>query len=584
MAALIRDSSTVKVGDGEVTVRGWIQDTRNLGGISFIALRDRYGVIQLTLPKKKIEPELFKTLTTISRESVVAVTGEVKESNQTELGLEIIPSAVEVYSEASTPLPMGVIDKVNVEMDTRLNNRFMDLRKPEIRAIFELKSLMVRLIVEAMEENGFTQVYTPKIVGSGAEGGATLFQIEYFGKKAYLAQSPQLYKQMLMVAGMDRYYQVARCFRDEDSRKDRQPEFTQLDIEMSFIEEKDIQDNMERMLAYIWKGLYGEELQIPFPRISYMEAMERYGSDKPDLRYGLPLEKLTEVFRETNYGIMKKIVAEGGIIVGMNLKKDIAGDKIGRNDVDRYIALAKKFGLGGLTWMRVVNGELDSNIVKYFTDDNKKGIKETMKAEEGDLIFLMAGPWKRTLEGAGLMRRQLAADLGLVPEGTFQFHWLVDCPMFEVDPVSGKKDAFHHPFVLPYDNFKKGACFDILLNGNELGSGSMRINRPEMQVEVLHQLGLSDERIEENFGWFIKALSYGAPPHGGIAIGVDRVIAILLGKETIRDTIAFPKNKKAESLIDGSPDKIDDEKLEELQLMSLAMDDVDFDIEEEDIE
>ena len=281
---------------------------------------------------------------------------------------------------------------------------------------------------------------------------------------------------------------------------------------------------------------------------------------------------------------MKKIVAEGGIIVGMNLKKDIACDKIGRNDVDRYIALAKKFGLGGLTWMRVVNGELDSNIVKYFTDDNKKGIKETMKAEEGDLIFLMAGPWKRTLEGAGLMRRQLAADLGLVPEGTFQFHWLVDCPMFEVDPVSGKKDAFHHPFVLPYDNFKKGACFDILLNGNELGSGSMRINRPEMQVEVLHQLGLSDERIEENFGWFIKALSYGAPPHGGIAIGVDRVIAILLGKETIRDTIAFPKNKKAESLIDGSPDKIDDEKLEELQLMSLAMDDVDFDIEEEDIE
>ena len=207
-----------------------------------------------------------------------------------------------------------------------------------------------------------------------------------------------------------------------------------------------------------------------------------------------------------------------------------------------------------------------------------------MKAEEGDLIFLMAGPWKRTLEGAGLMRRQLAADLGLVPEGTFQFHWLVDCPMFEVDPVSGKKDAFHHPFVLPYDNFKKGACFDILLNGNELGSGSMRINRPEMQVEVLHQLGLSDERIEENFGWFIKALGYGAPPHGGIAIGVDRVIAILLGKETIRDTIAFPKNKKAESLIDGSPDKIDDEKLEELQLMSLAMDDVDFDIEEEDIE
>ena len=248
MAALIRDSSTVKVGDGEVTVRGWIQDTRNLGGISFVALRDRYGVIQLTLPKKKIEPELFKTLTTISRESVVAVTGEVKESNQTELGLEIIPSAVEVYSEASTPLPMGVIDKVNVEMDTRLNNRFMDLRKPEIRAIFELKSLMVRLIVEAMEENGFTQVYTPKIVGSGAEGGATLFQIEYFGKKAYLAQSPQLYKQMLMSTGLDRVFELGPAFRAEKSNTNRHvTEFISFDGEFTWIND---QEDVMHMIEY----------------------------------------------------------------------------------------------------------------------------------------------------------------------------------------------------------------------------------------------------------------------------------------------------------------------------------------------
>ena len=584
----------------EVCLQGWVRFSRDHGGVAFIDLADRYGITQVVfdpedLPAGTDAQALANVMKTFTRESAGSVNGIVRkrvdgtEDARNNTGeVEVLTTSAELLSRSEVP-PFEIGDQkegVLPSEDVRLEYRYLDLRRTEMIRAIESRSKFIHLARQYLESQGFLEIETPMLAKSTPEGARDYVVPSrvHPGTFYALPQSPQLYKQMLMVAGMDRYYQVARCFRDEDSRKDRQPEFTQLDIEMSFIEEKDIQDNMERMLAYIWKGLYGEELQIPFPRISYMEAMERYGSDKPDLRYGLPLEKLTEVFRETNYGIMKKIVAEGGIIVRMNLKKDIAGDKIGRNDVDRYIALAKKFGLGGLTWMRVVNGELDSNIVKYFTDDNKKGIKETMKAEEGDLIFLMAGPWKRTLEGAGLMRRQLAADLGLVPEGTFQFHWLVDCPMFEVDPVSGKKDAFHHPFVLPYDNFKKGACFDILLNGNELGSGSMRINRPEMQVEVLHQLGLSDERIEENFGWFIKALSYGAPPHGGIAIGVDRVIAILLGKETIRDTIAFPKNKKAESLIDGSTDKIDDEKLEELQLMSLAMDDVDFDIEEEDIE
>ena len=584
----------------EVCLQGWVRFSRDHGGVAFIDLADRYGITQVVfdpedLPAGTDAQALANVMKTFTRESAVSVNGIVRkrvdgtEDARNKTGeVEVLITSAELLSRSEVP-PFEIGDQkegVLPSEDVRLEYRYLDLRRTEMIRAIEFRSKFIHLARQYLESQGFLEIETPMLAKSTPEGARDYVVPSrvHPGTFYALPQSPQLYKQMLMVAGMDRYYQVARCFRDEDSRKDRQPEFTQLDIEMSFIEEKDIQDNMERMLAYIWKGLYGEELQIPFPRISYMEAMERYGSDKPDLRYGLPLEKLTEVFRETNYGIMKKIVAEGGIIVGMNLKKDIAGDKIGRNDVDRYIALAKKFGLGGLTWMRVVNGELDSNIVKYFTDDNKKGIKETMKAEEGDLIFLMAGPWKRTLEGAGLMRRQLAADLGLVPEGTFQFHWLVDCPMFEVEHVSGKKEAFYHPFVLPYDNFKKGACFDILLNGNELGSGSMRINRPEMQVEVLHQLGLSDERIEENFGWFIKALSYGAPPHGGIAIGVDRVIAILLGKETIRDTIAFPKNKKAESLIDGSPDKIDDEKLEELQLMSLAMDDVDFDIEEEDIE
>ena len=381
---------------------------------------------------------------------------------------------------------------------------------------------------------------------------------------------------MLMVGSMDRYYQVARCFRDEDSRKDRQPEFTQLDMEMSFVDMEDIQKVMEDMMAYIWKGLYGKELKTPFPHIAYRDAMERFGSDKPDMRYGLEFTTLTDVVRDAPYKIFQNILAEGGIVAGLNLKAEFAGDKVGRNDVDRYIAYAKKVGLGGLTWMRCVNGKLESNIVKYFTPEILENIKKTMKAEEGDLLFIVAGPWKATYESAGFLRIKIAEDLGLVPEDEFQFFWMDQCPMFEVDPVSGKYTAFHHPFVLPQndldDDYVGGACFDLCLNGNELGSGSLRIHDPELQRKVFYKLGLDDERIEKAFSYFIEMLSYGAPPHGGIAIGVDRLCAILLHKDTIRDVIAFPKNKRAVSLLDGSPSPVDDDKLEELQIISLAGD------------
>ena len=335
-------------------------------------------------------------------------------------------------------------------------------------------------------------------------------------------------------------------------------------MEMSFVDMKDIQDMIEGMMSYIWKGLYNEELKTPFPHIAYRDAMERFGSDKPDMRYGLEYVKLTDVVRDAPYKIFQNVIAEGGIVAGMNLKKDIAGDKIGRNDRDRYIHYAKKVGLGGLTWMWVENGKLESNITKYFTPEILENIKTTMNAEEG---------------GGGFVRKKIAEDLGLIPENEFQFFWMDECPMFEIDPVSGKYDAFHHPFVLPQndleDEYVGGACFDLCLNGNELGSGSLRIHNADLQKAVFHKLGLDDERIEENFGFFVEALSYGAPPHGGIAIGVDRLCAILLNKDTIREVIAFPKNKRAVSLLDGSPEKVDDSKLEELQIISLAGD-IDF--------
>ncbi|MCQ2085830.1 MAG: aspartate--tRNA ligase [archaeon] len=575
----------------KVCLEGWVRFSRNHGGVAFIDLADRYGVTQIVfdpedLPIGADTSTLSNTLRTFTRESVVSVNGIVRkriagtEDDRNNTGeIEVLITSAELLNKSAIP-PFEIGDQKEGALpneDVRLEYRYMDLRRTEMIHAMEFRSRFLHLARQYFESQRFLEIETP-ILARGTPEGARDYIVPSrinSGRFYALPQSPQLYKQMLMVAGLDRYYQIAKCFRDEDSRKDRQPEFTQLDVEMSFIDENDIRSCIENMLAHVWRGLYNKDLQTPFPKISYTEAMEKYGSDKPDLRYELPLENLTNTFKETNYGILKKIVADGGIVVGINVSHTILKEKIGRNDVDRYIDLAKRFGLGGLTWVRIANEELESNIVKYFTPKNKADIKNIMNAKDGDLIFLMAGPKRKTLEGAGLIRKQLAIDLDLIPKNTFQFHWLVDCPMFEVDPISGKKDAFHHPFVLPYDNFKKGACFDILLNGNELGSGSMRINNPEVQVEVLHQIGMSDEEIEKNFGWFIKALGYGAPPHGGIAIGIDRIIAILLNKETIRDTIAFPKNKKAQSLVDKSPSKIDDERLEELQLISLSDNDVD---------
>ncbi|MCQ2052613.1 MAG: aspartate--tRNA ligase [archaeon] len=581
----------------EVCLQGWVRFRRDHGGVTFIDLVDRYGTTQVVFDPESLSvgidtQALANIVKTFTRESVVSVNGIVRKRVEgtndirNDTGdIEVLITTAKLLNKSELP-PFELGNQKEGMLpgeDVRLEFRYLDLRRTEMIKTMEFRSRFVHLLRQYLESQKFLEIETPILAKSTPEGARDYMVPSrvHPGTFYALPQSPQLYKQMLMVAGMDRYYQLAKCFRDEDSRKDRQPEFTQLDMEMSFVTEKDIQDNIEHMLAYVWKSIYGKELQIPFPRISYLEAMEKYGSDKPDLRYNLPLVKLSDDLRNTNYGIFKKVIAEGGVIVGLNLKSDIALEKVGRNDVDRYIDLAKKFGLGGLTWMRVKNGTLESNIVKYFTPENIEVIKSKMDAEEGDLLFFMAGPWKKTLEGAGFMRRQLASDLNLIPKNTFQFHWLVDCPMFEVDPVSGKKDAYHHPFVLPYDNYNKGACFDILLNGYEIGSGSLRIYDPDVQKKVFHILGMSDEKIDEDFGWFIKALGFGAPPHGGIAIGIDRLITVLLNKETIRDTIAFPKNKKAESLVDNSPGKVDDERLEELQIMSLAINDTDFDNIEE---
>ena len=585
----------------EVCLQGWVRFSRDHGGVAFIDLADRYGITQVVfdsedLPSEAEVKRISDIMKGFTRESAVSISGIVRnrvegtsDARNPTGEVEVLIFDAEVLGKSKTP-PFEVGDqKENVlpNEDVRMKYRYLDLRRTEMIEALTLRSRFMTLAREYLNSAKFLEVETPILARSTPEGARDYIVPSrvHPGSFYALPQSPQLFKQMLMVGGIDRYYQFARCFRDEDSRKDRQPEFTQLDMELSFVEEKDIQDTIENMIVHLWKGLYGTDLKTPFPRIGYVEAMERFGTDKPDMRYGLEFTKLTEVVKDVPYEIFQRIMKAGGIVAGLNVTAELSGGRVGRNDIDRYIEYAKKAGLGGLTWMKVENGVPTSNITKYFTPEILEGIKTALNADEGDILFLIAGPWKQTYEGGGALRIKIAEDLGLVPEGTFQFLWLVDCPMFETDPISGKKDAFHHPFVKPLGDVNEdgcmGACFDLCLNGNELGSGSLRINDPEVQRDVLRVLGKTDEEIENEFGFFVESLEYGAPPHGGIAIGVDRFITILLGKDTIRDVIAFPKNRKSASLLDGSPTKVPDEKLEELQIMSLSLDGIDFDFDEE---
>ena len=572
----------------DVCLQGWVRFSRDHGGVAFIDLADRYGITQVVYdPEDSKKNSLEETLKTFSRESVIQIKGTVRkrvegtEDKRNPTGeIEVLIKSAELLNKSAIP-PLEIGDQKEGALpgeDTRMKYRYLDLRRSEMIHAMEFRSKFLHLARQYLESQKFLEIETP-ILGRSTPEGARDFIVPsriHPGSFYALTQSPQLYKQMLMVAGMDRYYQVARCFRDEDSRKDRQPEFTQLDMEMSFVDMKDIQDLIEGLVAHIWKGLYGEKLKTPFDRISYDVAMEKYGSDKPDLRFGLEMVTLTDVVKDAPYNIFQKVIANKGIITGINIKKEFS-DKIGRNEVDRYIHFVQSIGMGGLTWMRAKDGTLDSNIVKYFTPEIIANIRKKMDVEDGDLLFLLAGAKKATLEGAGTLRKKLAEDLDLIPKDKHQFLWLVDCPMFEIDPVSGKKDAFHHPFVLPDKDYVGGSSFDLVLNGNELGSGSLRIHNVDVQKEVFKLLGMSDEKIEEDFGFFLNALSYGAPPHGGIALGIDRFVTILLGKDTIRDTIAFPKNKMGISLLDASPAKVEDSKLDELQIMTLNIDDIEFD-------
>jgi len=392
---------------------------------------------------------------------------------------------------------------------------------------------------------------------------------------------------MLMVGGVERYYQVARCFRDEDSRADRQPEFTQLDMEMSFVEMEDILSMVEGMYAYVWKEMFDEHLPTPFPRIELKDSLARYGTDAPDVRFGLEMEEVTDLVKDAPYEIFQRVLSKGGMVTCIDLKGSLIKEQdtdgsVGRKQVDRLIDWAKSQGMGGLTWMRMTPDGLSSNIVKYFPEEVRQAIVERTDAQPGDLLLYLAGPRETVLRAGGQLRLKLAKDLGLLEGKGHQFVWLVSCPLFQKDPATGGLTSFHHPFVRPVGDVipegkdcanGMGHSYDLVFDGSEIGSGSMRNHDPEMQRKVFGILGMDEATMQKEFDFLLEALEFGAPPHGGVGMGVDRLCAMLLGCESIRDVIAFPKNKKFQSLVDGAPTKVEEAKLSELQLLCLADED-----------
>ena len=584
-----------------VQLAGWIRFSRDHGGVLFFDLADAYGTTQVVYDpeamSEKGDRESFeRMLKSFGRESVISVTGVVRnrvpgtEDPRNPTGqLEILIEDAKLLN-SSRPLPFEVAEQKGSLLpseDLRLRYRFLDLRRTQMANNLRFRHRVIASARRALDAEGFVEIETPVLCRQTPEGARDFIVPSRISPGTFYAlpQSPQLYKQMLMVGGMDKYYQLARCFRDEDSRADRQPEFTQLDVEMSFIDDTDVQALIERVLAGVWRSVYGKELKTPFPRITFYDAMHSYGTDAPDIRYDLKLNDVTEIVKDAKYEIFQRILGKGGRVVCINVKADLMrptsndDSAVGRNEVDRLIEWAKSQGMGGLTWMRMTKDGLQSNIVKYFPASVTKQLEAKLGAQEGDLLLFLAGSEIAALKAGGELRRKLNRDLRLTEGKDHQFVWLVGCPLFQKDSVTGQLEAFHHMFVKPVkggiddgeDLFCiAGMSYDLVMDGSEIGSGSVRCHDPEVQRKVFKLMGMSDEKIDNDFGFFLEALGYGAPPHGGIALGMDRLVSLMLGCESIREVIAFPKNKKFQSLMDGAPAKVEEAKLSELQLLCLA--------------
>jgi aspartyl-tRNA synthetase len=557
----------------EVALCGWVAHSRDHGGVVFLDLRDREGLVQVVF-HPEIAPEAHRVAAELKAESVVRAVGEVRRRPEGTVNegiptgeVEVAARAVEVLAEAETP-PFPVEDDVQAEERLRLQYRYLDIRRPEMTRVLRLRHRAFSAIRRFFDERGFVEVETPMLTRSTPEGARDFLVPSRLSPGSFYAlpQSPQLFKQILMVAGLDRYYQIVRCFRDEDLRADRQPEFTQLDVEMSFVAEEDVFSLVEQMLADVWAEVLEAEVKAPFSRLPYAEAMARYGSDKPDTRYGMELSDLSTAFRGTGFRAFSTVLEKGGVIKGFAAPGAASWS---RQDLDELRIEAQGRGATGLVWMAFAGSEIRSPVQKHLSSDEVAAVREGTGAGDGDLALLVADQEARANTVLDGLRRHMAERLDLIPMNRWDFLWITEPPLFEWNEEDGRWVSVHHPFTSPATDdldpaTAKARGYDIVVNGWELGGGSIRIHRPDVQRKVFEALGMASDEAEEKFGFLLSAFRYGVPPHGGIAIGLDRVAMVLAGVENIREVIPFPKTQSGTDLLTGAPADVDEAQLRDL--------------------
>ncbi|WP_029097430.1 aspartate--tRNA ligase [Brevibacillus thermoruber] len=564
----------------EVVLNGWVQKRRDLGGVIFIDFRDRTGIVQIVF-----NPEFNKTAWEIAdkvrSEYVLAVKGTVVKRDPEAVNpklktgeVEVHVAEIEILNDAKTP-PFPVEDEIDVDEQVRLKYRYLDLRRPEMQRSLMLRSKASKAFRDFLDSRGFVEVETPILTKSTPEGARDYLVPSrvHPGEFYALPQSPQLFKQLLMVSGLERYYQIARCFRDEDLRADRQPEFTQVDIETSFLSMEELLPMMEQMVAHVFKETIGVDVPTPFPRLTYAEAMARYGSDKPDIRFGMELTDVSDLVANSDFKVFASAVAGGGQVKAINAK---GCGHYSRKEADDLGKFAARYGAKGLAWMGFKDGEVKGPIAKFFSAEEIDALKQRLAAEEGDLLLFVADKPKVVADALGALRSKLGAELGLIDHSKFAFLWVVDFPLLEWDEEAQRYVALHHPFTRPKDEdlhlFEtdpgqiRAQAYDMVLNGYELGGGSMRIYKRDVQEKMFKALGFSQEEAREKFGFLLDAFEYGTPPHGGIALGLDRLVMLLAGRSNLREVIAFPKTASASDLMMDAPGQVEPVQLAELNI------------------
>lgn len=562
-----------------VTVMGWVQKKRNLGSLIFVDLRDRSGLLQLVFDDN--DKEVFEKAGKLRNEFVIAAVGTVNKragsvNESMETGdIEINVTSLRILSESETP-PIPVDDDANTKDELRLKYRYLDLRKPHLQKNLKLRSDVTTFVRKFMANEGFLEIETPILNRSTPEGARDYLVPSrvHPGTFYALPQSPQVLKQLLMCSGCDRYFQVAKCFRDEDLRADRQPEFTQLDMELSFVDVDDILDVNERMLQALWKEVLGVDVTLPLPRMTWQEAMDRYGSDKPDTRFGMELINVTDVVKDCGFGVFSGAVENGGTVRGLNAKGQ---GGMARKKIDALVEFVKTYGAKGLAYIAMhEDGTIKSSFAKFMTEEEMNNLIAAMGGEPGDLLLFAADKNKVVWDSLGALRLELAKQMDIIPEGKWNFLWITEFPQFEWSDEQGRFLAMHHPFTMPMEEDiqylisdpgrVRAKAYDIVLNGTELGGGSVRIHQADVQAKMFEALGFTPEQANEKFGFLLTAFKYGVPPHAGLAYGLDRLVMHMAGEDNIREVIAFPKVKDASCLMTDAPNVVDDVQLQELQI------------------